>query len=60
MEISNFVKKRNGLLVKDATKIYGFYHQAEGMNESEMTKWFFGVNFYSNEFQKLSIFPADL
>jgi hypothetical protein len=59
-EISKQVKERMDYLIKDGTQTYGMPHITEAMNGPEMTEWLFRINFYSSEYQELSIFPADL
>lgn len=59
-EISKGVKERMDYLIKDGTQTYGMTHITEAMNGPEMTEWLFRINFYSDEYRQLSIFPADL
>lgn len=59
-EIGLRVKNRMKYLQEDATKTYGENHETEALNGPEVSEWLFRINFYSDEYRELSVFPADL
>jgi len=60
IEISKYVKNRMNYLQTDAVKVYGNDHVTEILNGPQMTEWLYRINFVSDEYRQLAIFPADL